>query len=101
MKKKIVIGLIIVLVCMALYNKKIYAIIGDVSTDDIKLCTITHVRDNNGGDKLIVDIDEKNEKLEELKTYGYQGDNILYGDNAMKFVTQIHILKPGNERKKI
>lgn len=92
MKKKIVIGLIIVLVCMALYNKKIYAIIGDVSTDDIKLCTITHVRDNNGGDKLVVDTDEKNEKLEELKKYGYQGDNILYGDNSMKFVTKIHKL---------
>ena len=92
MRKKIVVGLIIILISMALYNKKIYAIIGDVSTDDIKLCTITHVRDNNGGDKLVVDIDEKNEKLEELKKYGYQGDNILYGDNSMKFVTKIHKL---------
>ncbi len=92
MRKKIVVGLIIILISMALYNKKIYAIIGDVSTDDIKLCTITHVRDNNGGDKLVVDTDEKNEKLEELKKYGYQGDNILYGDNSMKFVTKIHKL---------
>lgn len=84
MRKKIVVGLIIILISIAIYNKCIYAVISDV---DIHLCSFTHIKDDKA-----IDTDEKKEKLELLKTYGYQGDDILYGDSAMKFETQIYIL---------
>ena len=85
MRKKIVVGLIIILISIALYNKKIYAIIGDVKIT-LHDFGMTNIYSS-------VDTDEKREVLEELRTvYGYTGDSLPQGDETMKFITKIHKL---------
>lgn len=94
MRKKIVLGLIIILICLSLYNKRTYAVISDI---EIELHTFSNLNIYGAADT-----DEKKEALEELRnTYGYTGDSFPEGEETMKFITKIYILEPGDEREKI
>ena len=85
MRKKIVVGLIIILICLSLYNKRTYAVISDVKIT-LHDFGMTNIYSS-------VDTDEKREVLEELRTvYGYTGDSLPQGDETMKFITKIHKL---------
>ena len=91
MRKKFVVGLIIILICLFLYNKRTYAVISDIK---IELHTFSNLNIYGAADT-----DEKKEAIEKLRIYGYIGDSFPEGEETMKFITKIYILSVDKKRK--